>query len=252
MKIYYKSDEEIAKMRTASALVCEVLDVLEEKCVPGMSTWDLELIARQELNKRGGRSAFLGYANPPYPAVLCTSVNSVVVHGIPKKNEILANGDIIAIDFGAFVNGFCGDSARTITVGTVSSEASKLVEVAKASLQKGIECCIEGNRLQDIGYAIQSCVESQGFSVVRNFVGHGIGRSMHEDPLVPNYGEPGLGLRLRSGLVLAIEPMVNQGSHEVEILDDGWTAVTCDGSLSAHFEHTVAITKKGPWVLSQT
>lgn len=251
MKIYYKTDEEISKMRTASAFVCQVLDILEENCLPGVSTWDLDAIARREISKKGARSAFLGYANPPYPAVLCTSINHVVVHGIPSKKDILKEGDIVSIDFGAFINGFCGDSARTVGVKNVSSIAQKLIQVTKTALDKGIKQCTEQNRLQDIGFAVQSYAETHGFSVVRNFVGHGIGRAMHEDPFVPNYGQQGLGLRLKAGLVLAIEPMINEGTHEVKVLDDGWTAVTNDSSLSAHFEHTVAITSKGPWVLSQ-
>lgn len=251
MKIFYKSPAEIQTMYETNQLVAEVLEALSQHCTPGITTLDLNKIAEAEMKKRGGRSAFLGYAYPPYPAVLCTSINHVVVHGIPRKTDVLKQGDIIALDFGAFYGGFCGDSARTVLVGNVSDSARTLVEVTRQSLALGIEQCQPGNRLQDIGAAIQSFVESHGFSVVRKFVGHGIGRAMHEPPMVPNYGKPNQGLRLQPGLVLAIEPMINQGDADVEILDDGWTAVTKDGSLSAHFEHSVAITEKGPWVLSE-
>jgi methionyl aminopeptidase len=204
------------------------------------------------LKKSNAISAFLGYSSPPYPAVLCTSINDVVVHGIPRRHHVLMDGDIIGLDFGAFFGGFCGDSARTILVGNASEQARKLVWAAYESLQLGISKAVPGARLQDIGWAIQSFVEPIGFSVVRKFVGHGIGRAMHEDPQVPNYGEPNKGLRLKVGLVLAIEPMVNAGTSEVDVLDDGWTAVTRDGKLSAHFEHTVAITDNGPLILSSS
>ncbi len=251
MKIFYKTKAEIESMRTAGLLVAEILDKLEENCLPGVSTQDLNEIAVSELKRRKGTSAFIGYGYPPYPAVLCTSVNHVVVHGIPRKDEILKEGDIIAIDFGAFKEGFCGDSARTVLVGQVEEDAKRLVEATKKSLELAIEQCVEGNRLQNIGFAVQSYVESLGYSVVRKFVGHGIGRSMHEDPMVPNFGEPNRGLRLKPGLVIAVEPMVNMGTPGVEILQDGWTAVTKDGKLSAHFEHTIAITEDRPWVLTQ-
>ena len=193
----------------------------------------------------------MGYATPPYPAVVCTSIDQVVVHGIPRKDAILTDGCIVGIDFGVFKNGFCGDSARTVMVGKVSSAARQLVEVTKQALDLAIARCVPGNRIQDIGWAVQSFVEPLGYSVVRKFVGHGIGRAMHEDPQVPNYGEPNKGLRLKPGLVIAIEPMVNAGGPDVELLADGWTAVTVDGSLSAHFEHSVAITDDGPLVLSR-
>ncbi len=196
-------------------------------------------------------TAFLGYSSPPYPAVVCTSINEVIVHGVPSKQDVLREGDIIGIDFGAFVEGFCGDSARTIIVGQASKEAKELVNVTSKALELAIECCREGNRLQDIGWVIQSYVEPLGYSVVRKFVGHGIGRSMHEEPSVPNYGEKNKGIRLKAGLVIAIEPMINIGSPDVEILEDGWTAVTKDRKLSAHFEHSVAITDGAPWILSQ-
>jgi len=249
IKIYLKSKDEVEKLRNVNRIVASVLDAVEAACKPGASTWDLNEIADNKLKAMGATSAFLGYHG--YPAVLCTSVNEVVVHGIPRKDVVLKDGDIIGIDFGCFKEGFCGDSARTIAIGKVTDEATKLMAATKESLDKAIEQCKPGNRLQDIGWAVQSHVEPLGYSVVRTFVGHGIGRAMHEDPPVPNYGSPGKGLRLKPGLVLAIEPMVNAGTHEVEVLADGWTAVTKDRKLSAHFEHSVAITEEGPVVLSR-
>lgn len=251
MKIYFKTKAEIEKLHDANKIVCEVLDIIEEQCKPGVSTAELNELADRSMKKLGGTSAFLGYAEPPYPAVLCTSINEVVVHGIPRKDEVLREGDIIGIDFGAFKHGFCGDSARTVMVGKVSDAARKLVEATKRSLELAISRCVPGNRLQDIGWAVQSFVEPLGYSVVRKFVGHGIGRAMHEDPQVPNYGEANKGIRLKEGLVLAIEPMVNAGGPDLEVLEDGWTAVTKDRQLSAHFEHSIAITASGPLVLSR-
>ncbi|HKA89125.1 MAG TPA: type I methionyl aminopeptidase [Haliangiales bacterium] len=249
MRIIYKSPEEIRLMRETGLIVNEILDVLEAAIAPGVSTWQLDDIARKEIARHKVVSAFLGYHG--YPAVLCTSINHVVVHGIPRKDEILAEGDVIGIDFGVFKHGLCGDSARTITVGKVSEDAQKLVDVARESLGLGLQAAVAGNRIEDIGWAVQQHAEKHGFSVVRDFCGHGIGRQMHEDPPVPNYGRPGKGYRLKPGLVLAIEPMVNAGTHEVEVLGDKWTAVTKDKSLSAHFEHTVAITEDGPFVLTR-
>lgn len=251
MKIYYKTKSEIEKMREANLVVNEVLDIIQEQCKPGVSTAELNELADRSLKKLGATSAFLGYAHPPYPAVLCTSIDHVVVHGIPRKDEILQEGQIIGVDFGAFMHGFCGDSARTLMIGKVSDAARKLVEATRDSLELAISRCVVGSRLQDIGWAVQSFVEPLGYSVVRKFVGHGIGRAMHEDPQVPNYGEPNKGLRLKVGMVLAIEPMINAGGPDVELLDDGWTAVTKDRQLSAHFEHSVAITDDGPFVLSR-
>lgn len=251
MKVYYKTKAEIAKLREANLLVAEVIDRVEDHCKPGVSTLELNEIADRVLKRLGGQSAFLGYANPPYPAVLCTSVNEVVVHGIPRRDVVLREGDIVSIDFGAFKNGFCGDAARTVLVGSVSTEMQDLVNVTRRALDLAISRCVVGSRIQDIGWAVQSYVEPLGYSVVRKFVGHGIGRAMHEDPQVPNYGEPLKGLRLKPGLVLAIEPMVNLGGPEVEMMDDGWTAVTKDRRPSAHFEHSVAITDEGPFVLSR-
>jgi methionyl aminopeptidase len=250
MGIQLKSPAQIAKLREANLIVAEVLDVLEQAAAPGMSTWELNEIAHKRLKHLKGDSAFLGYRG--YPAVLCTSVNQVVVHGIPRKDVILKDGDILSIDFGAFKDGWCGDSARTIPVGkSVTKEAQALMDATRESLDLAIAQCIPGQRLGDVGFAVQSHVEPRGFSVVTQFVGHGIGREMHEPPHVPNYGEPGKGGRLSAGMVIAIEPMINAGGPDVVVEDDGWTAVTKDGSFSAHFEHSVAITENGPFVLSR-
>jgi methionyl aminopeptidase len=249
MAIQLKTPAQIEKLREANLIVNDVLDQLEAAAAPGMSTWELDQIAHKRLKQLKAESAFLGYRG--YPAVLCTSVNEVIVHGIPRKDVVLKDGDILSIDFGAFKDGWCGDSARTIPIGKVTEEAAKLVDATKRSLDAAIAQCVPGNRLGDIGWAVQSLVEAEGYSVVRQFVGHGIGRKMHEEPHVPNYGEKGRGTRLSAGLVVAIEPMVNLGSPDVVIEDDEWTAVTKDGSLSAHFEHSVAITENGPFVLSR-
>ncbi len=252
MRIRYKSRDEIRLMREASLAVAEILDTLCEAVAPGISTWDLDQIARAEIKRANVKSAFLGYYD--YPAVVCTSINEVVVHGIPRKDVVMEAGDLISIDFGVFKHGFCGDSARTVPVGPLeglSSERQQLIEVTRDALQLGIEQCYPGNRLEDIGHAVQTHVESHGFSVVRSFVGHGIGRAMHEEPAVPNHGSPNRGKRLKSGLVIAVEPMVNAGTHDVQVLEDKWTAVTKDRRNSAHFEHTIAITDDGPWVLSR-
>jgi methionyl aminopeptidase len=248
MRVYLKSPEELGKLRRANQAVRKTLDELESAIKPGVSTWDLNEVADRMIKKLGATSAFLGYHG--YPAVLCTSVNEVVVHGIPRRDQVLQDGDIIGIDFGCFVEGFCGDSARTVAVGQASDAAIGLMSATKKSLELGIAAAKEGNRIGDIGWAVQSYVEKLGYSVVRSFVGHGIGRAMHEDPPVPNYGSPGRGLRLKPGMVLAIEPMVNAGAPEVRTLEDRWTAVTTDGSLSAHFEHSIAITEHGPEILS--
>jgi methionyl aminopeptidase len=247
--IELKTPAQIAKLREANLIVSGVLDAIAAHAGIGMSTWDLELVARRRLKELQGESAFLGYRG--YPAVLCTSVNSVVVHGIPHKDVVLKDGDILSVDFGAFKDGWCGDSARTLLIGNVSEAAKALVEGTRMSLEKAIEQCVPGNRLGDIGWAVQSYVEKRGFSVVEQFAGHGIGRHMHEAPQILNYGPAGRGPRLSAGMVLAIEPMINAGRPDVVIEDDGWTAVTKDGSLSAHFEHSVAITDNGPVVLSR-
>jgi methionyl aminopeptidase len=249
MRIKYKSGEEIRLQREACLAVSDVLDEVCAAVAPGVSTWDLDQIAARGIKRLKLTSAFLGYLD--YPAVLCTSINEVVVHGIPRKDVVLAEGDIIGIDFGAYMHGFCGDSARTVFCGNVRPQARRLVDVTREALNLAIDRCYPDNRLGDVGEAIQQYVESNGFSVVTSFVGHGIGRQMHEDPPVPNFGRAGTGKRLKSGLVIAIEPMVNAGTHEVEVLQDKWTAVTKDRRLSAHFEHTIAITDDGPWVLSR-
>jgi methionyl aminopeptidase len=249
MGIQLKSLAQIAKLREANLIVADVLDTLEAAVKPGMSTWELNEIAARRLKQLKAESAFLGYHD--YPAVLCTSVNQVVVHGIPRKDVVLKEGDLLSIDFGAFKDGWCGDSARTLPIGSVTPEAQALVDATRQSLELAIAQCIPGNRLGDIGAAVQTHVEPLGYSVVRQFVGHGIGRKMHEEPHVPNYGVKGRGLRLSEGLVIAIEPMINAGGPEVFTEEDGWTAVTKDGSFSAHFEHSVAITENGPLVLSR-
>lgn len=245
--IILKSPEEIKTMRRAGAIVAEVLALLKGKVKPGVTTLELEKIAEEETKKRKALPAFKGYKG--YPYCLCTSINEQVVHGMPSKRA-LNEGDILSVDFGVRFEGFYGDSAITVPVGKVSKDAERLIRVTEESLGKAIEAARAGNRLYDISSAVQTHVESHGLSVVREFVGHGIGRELHEPPQVPNFGIPGQGVRLKVGMVLAIEPMINVGGWAIKVLGDGWTAVTADGSLSAHFEHTVAITEDGPLVLS--
>jgi methionyl aminopeptidase len=239
-------------MRRANVIVAEVLEELREKVAPGVTTLELDALAEELTLKKKAIPAFKGYnvGGRVFPRCLCASINEEIVHGIPS-NRALREGDIIGLDYGVIYEGFYGDSAITVGVGGVSAEAQRLMEVTKDSLYKGIEQLREGKRLGDLGFVVQQIAERAGYSVVRAFVGHGIGKKLHEEPPVPNYGEPDRGLRLKEGMVLAIEPMINAGGHEVEIKDDGWTAVTKDGSLAAHFEHSVAITKEGPYVLSQ-
>ena len=246
--IVCKSPAEIEKMRAASMLVADVLAELAAMVAPGVSTLDLDVAAERMVREGGAEPAFKGYRG--YPNTLCASVNDQVIHGIPSKRP-LAEGDIISLDMGVKMNGFFGDSAVTVAVGRVSDQAQRLLRVTEESLEKGIEQVRLGGRISDIGHAIQAHVEAHGFSVVREFVGHGIGASLHEEPQIANYGEPGRGPRLAEGMTLAIEPMVNVGRPNVKMLSDGWTAVTRDGSLSAHFEHTVAVTKDGPLVLTR-
>lgn len=253
MGIVIKDAAEVAKMGAAGKIVRAVLDAVEAACVPGTTTAELDRIADRALRRAGARSAFRGYRGggaPPYPAVLCTSVNHVVVHGIPNREEVLKEGDVVGIDFACFADGWCADAARTVAVGIVSAPARALVDATRECLERAIERCVPGARLGAIGAAIESHAESLGFGVVRDFVGHGIGRAMHEAPAVPNYGRPELGARLRPGMVIAIEPMLTAGRGDVRVLGDGWTVVTADQSLSAHFEHTVAITPNGPAVLT--
>jgi methionyl aminopeptidase len=242
--IILKTPDEIEIMARASKVVAETLQALRGEVRPGVSTEDLDRIAEEFIRKRGGIPAFKGYRN--YPKTLCASVNEQVVHGIPSKQRVLKEGDIIGLDLGAIVEGFYGDSAVTVAVGAVHPKVAELLRVTEAALYKGIEQAVVGNRLSDISHAVQVHAEAAGFSVVTDFVGHGIGRQLHEEPQVPNYGKPGQGPRLQVGMVLAIEPMVNMGHSAVRILDDQWTAVTKDGSLSAHFEHTIAIQPEGP------
>ncbi len=247
--IICKAPAELEKMHRAGLIVWEVLSKVRDAVKPGVSTMDLEKLAEGLSAARGGRPAFKGYRG--YPCVLCTSVNQEVVHGIPSEKRRLKAGEIISLDFGAEVDGYFADAAVTVPVGEIGSELEKLLRVTRESLDRAIEKVKLGNRLSDISHAVQGWVEHNGYSVVREFVGHGIGTRMHEEPNLPNYGEPGRGPRLQEGMVLAIEPMVNAGQPAVRVLDDEWTAVTADGSYSAHFEHTVAVTANGPWILTR-
>jgi methionyl aminopeptidase len=243
-----KSWDELLKMQRACSIVVDTLGVLAEAAQPGTTTGDLDQIARQCIERAGARPAFLGYRN--YPATLCISVNDEVIHGIPGKRK-LREGDIVGLDLGCVVDGYYGDSARTVAVGRASDEARQLMRVTEEALHLAIAQCTPGRRVGDLGHAVQSHAEGHGYSVVRGYTGHGIGTKLHEEPQVPNYGTPGKGRRLVAGMCLAIEPMVNMGGDETEELEDGWTVVTADGSLSAHFELSVAVTPHGPWILSQ-
>lgn len=250
MSIVCKSPSEIEKMRRSGHIVRQVLEAVKQEVAPGKTTMDLERVAESKIKELGAKPAFKGYYD--YPCVLCTSVNDEIVHGIPSERRVLKKGDIVSIDCGVVLDGFYGDSAITVPVGDdVSPELQKLLEVTRESLERGIKAAQIGNTVGDVGAAVQQVVEANGFSVVREFVGHGIGTKLHEDPQVPNYGTPGHGARLRDGMVLAIEPMVNAGRPETRLLNDKWTAVTEDGSYSAHFEHCVAVTKNGPVVLTE-
>lgn len=246
--VILKQPDEIDKARASNRIVAEVLSVLREKVKPGVTTRELDKIAEGVTEKRGARPAFKGYRGYPYS--LCTSVNEEVVHGMPS-NRILVEGDIIGLDFGVCYQGLYGDSAITLPVGRVSEQATRLMQVTEQSLYSAIHQACDGNRLGDISAAVQETVEAAGYSVVRDFVGHGIGKNMHEDPQIPNFGKKGRGIELKRGMILAIEPMVNAGKYKVKILSDGWTVITADGSLSAHFEHSVAITDNGPEILSK-
>lgn len=239
---------EIEKIRTSNIVVAEILNKLKEKIKPGLATIELDVYAEELARRKGVSPAFKGYRG--YPFSLCTSVNFEVVHGMPS-DRILLNGDIISLDFGVYCGGYYGDAAITVPVGNVSEEAARLMQVTEQGLYEGIKEARAGNRLGDISSAVQMCVEAAGFSVVRDFVGHGIGKNLHEEPQIPNYGVRGRGVELKTGMVLAIEPMVNEGTSEVRILPDGWTVVTEDVKLSAHFEHSVAITDNGPDILSK-
>jgi methionyl aminopeptidase len=247
--IILKSLQEIEKIRKACLIVADVLDAVSGMVRPGVTTQALDEFAERFIVAAGATPAFKGYRG--YPKTLCTSVNNEVIHGIPSKGTVLKQGDIISIDVGTIVDGFYGDAAITIPVGTITPEAERLLRVTEESLLRGIAQAQAGNRLYDISHAVQKHVESNGYSVVREFVGHGIGRSLHEDPQLPNFGDPGQGPKLKPGMVLAIEPMVNVGGYATVTQEDNWTAVTADGSLSAHFEHTIAIMPDGPWILTK-
>jgi methionyl aminopeptidase len=249
MAIMIKTPQEIEKMRISGKVLRQVHNMIAPHVVPGTSTMDLENVAVAKIAELGAVAAFKGYHG--YPSALCTSVNDEVVHGMPNAKRILKEGDIVSIDCGVIIDGYYSDAAVTYPVGNVSPETRKLLDVTLASLEEAIQECQVGGRLGDISAAVQDLCEAEGFGVVREFVGHGIGKSMHEDPQVPNFGDRGKGPRLKAGMVLAIEPMINAGGAEVHVLKDGWTAVTNDGSYSAHFEHTVAITKDGPQVLTR-
>ncbi len=247
--IILKSHQEIEKIRSACLVVATVLEDIRDIIKPGVTTQALDEFAEKIIVSSGATPAFKGYRG--YPKTLCTSLNDQVVHGIPSRNVVLKEGDILSVDVGAIVEGFFGDAAMTFPVGTVRPEAARLIQITEEALRKGIAEAKQGNRLFDISSAVQKHVEANRYSVVREFVGHGIGRNMHEDPQIPNFGEPGHGPRIKSGMVFAIEPMVNMGNSPTIVLEDGWTAVTVDGSLSAHFEHTVAVMPEGPWILTR-
>ncbi len=246
--IILRSRAEIEKIRTSCAIVAEILDELVVNIRPGVTTWDLNAISEDLTATKHAKPAFKGYNG--YPFALCASVNEEVVHGMPSKKRRLKAGDIIGLDFGVVVDGYYGDAAVTVAVGAITEAAVNLCTVTEECLYEGIARAVSGNHLSDISHAIQDYVEKRGFSVVRDFVGHGIGQHLHESPQVPNYGPPGRGVKLKPGMVLAIEPMINAGSPEVEILEDEWTAVTLDRELSAHFEHTIAVTENGPLILT--
>jgi len=249
MAIQIKTPAEIEKMRISGIALRKVHDAVKAAVKVGATTMDLERAAEEKIVELGAKAAFKGYHG--YPACLCTSVNSEVVHGMPNENGALRDGDIVSVDCGVIIDGYYSDCAVTYPVGKLSDKVAKLLNVTEASLYAAIDKAVVGGRLFDISNAVQTMCEAEGYGVVRDFVGHGIGRAMHEDPQVPNYGEAGKGPRLKAGMVLAIEPMINAGKPEVRVLEDGWTAVTVDGSMSAHFEHTVAITKDGPVILTR-
>ena len=245
--VVLKSPKEIEKIRASNQIVAKILSVLESEVKPGVNTLYLDKLAEDLARENGAKPAFKGYRGFPYS--LCASVNEAVVHGFPSKRA-LKEGDILSMDFGVLFGGYYGDSALTVGVGKVSKSARRLMNFTEQALYKGIEKAVVNGRLSDISHAVQKHVEDAGFSVVRIFVGHGIGSSLHEDPQIPNFGKPGMGIHLKTGMTIAVEPMVNEKGYEVEILEDGWTAVTRDGGLSAHFEHTIAITNDGPAILS--
>jgi len=246
--VILKQPCEIEKIRESNGIVAEILAELKEKVQEGVTTLELDRISEELVLKKGAKPAFKGYRG--YPFSLCASINEQVIHGLPSQ-RVLTEGDIVGLDFGVYYHGYYGDAALTVPVGKISKEASMLLKATEESLERAIQEATVGNRLGDISAAVQKHVEAEGFSVVRDFVGHGIGRNLHEDPQIPNYGIRGRGVALKAGMVLAIEPMVNAGTYKVRMLTDGWTAVTADGKLSAHFEHTIAITDHGPEILSR-
>jgi methionyl aminopeptidase len=249
--IIYKSPEEIAKMRRAGRIVAGTIDRVLATVRVGVTTAELDEVAETYIREQGATPSFLGYGHPPFPASICTSINDEIVHGIPSTKRTVRDGDLVKLDFGAIWEGFHADSAVTVIVGDAhSAEAEKLVRVTEDALEAGISQVRAGGRLSDIGAAVQQVAEGAGFSVVREYVGHGVGRSLHEDPQIPNYGEPGRGPQLKPGLVVAVEPMVNVGGWQTRVLADDWTVVTDDGSLSAHFEHTIAVSEDGPEILT--
>ena len=243
-----KTADELRTMRAAGGIVADILVLLKGLVKPGMTTGEIDQICRVELKKRGALPAFLNYHG--FPGVICVSINSEIVHGIPSDKRVLKEADIVGLDFGCVIDGWFADSAITVPVGVITPEAQRLITVTRESLMKGIAAVKDGNRIGDIGAAVQTHAEAAGYTLVREFVGHGIGRALHEEPPVPNYGKPGTGARLKTGMTIAIEPMVNMGGPEVATLGDGWTAVTKDGKLSAHFEHTVAVTDTGFEILT--
>ncbi|MFR7477847.1 MAG: type I methionyl aminopeptidase [Acutalibacteraceae bacterium] len=247
--IVLKTSRELAKMREAGRISALALQAGGKAVQPGASTWEFDQEIRRFIEKCGAKPNFLGYGG--FPGSACISVNHVVIHGIPSKNIILKQGDIVSIDTGAMIDGYNGDNAYTFACGDISKEAQALLDATRESLYEGIAMAKPGNRIGDVGSAVQRYAEARGYSVVRDFVGHGVGTSLHEDPSVPNYGKPGRGVRLTPGMVIAIEPMINAGTKSVRVMKDGWTTVTADGSLSAHFEHTVAITPDGPVILTR-
>lgn len=253
--IFLKTKAEIQTMRTANRIVAEILAELRRRVRPGVTTGELDRLAGEMIVQHKAKTAFKGYTirngSVPFPAHVCISLNHEIVHGIPSPQRVIQDGDVVSLDFGVVYDGFYGDAAVSFGVGDIDDRVRRLLDTTSASLQAGIAQARVGNRLGDVSAAVQQRVERDGYSVVREFVGHGVGRKLHEDPPVPNYGVPNRGVRLRDGMVIAIEPMVNMGAAGVEMLDDGWTAVTRDGSLSAHFEHSVAVTADGPLVLSQ-
>ena len=246
--IVLKTARELKIMRQAGRIAANALKAAGAAVEPGVSTWEISHVARRTIEEAGAKPTFLGYGG--YPASACVSVNNVVIHGIPNKHKILKEGDIVSIDVGATFEGFVGDNAFTFPCGQVSREAQRLMDTTRESLAEGIRAAVPGNRLGDVGSAVQRYAEARGYSVVREYVGHGVGAKMHEDPSVPNYGTPGRGVRLLPGMTIAIEPMVNQGVAAVRTMPDGWTTVTADGKLSAHFENSIAITPDGPVILT--